>query len=224
MMVSPEGYIAIGDIHGCILSLNALLARLDDEFGTSRTYIFLGDFVDRGPDSKGVIDRLIEFSCTHNCEFIRGNHDQMLLNYYADNTNLEYLSSGGAQTLESYYKDCPDGKLPYAHLKFLINSKLFVETTEFVFVHGGLPPELSVREALDDKSWHSSFLWERRHLEKEHNEWEKTVVFGHTPVRQPIIKEHMIGIDTGCVYKQFGKLTAVILPEREFVQQKRIDF
>ena len=56
------------------------------------------------------------------------------------------------------------------------------------------------------------------------NNWEKTVVFGHTPVRQPIVKNNMIGIDTGCVYEQFGKLTAVLLPEIEFVQQKRIDF
>ena len=224
MTLTPEGYIAIGDIHGCVETLNVLLERLDNEYGTSRTYIFLGDFVDRGPESKKVIDRLIEFSKTHTCEFVRGNHDQMLLNYYADNTYLDYLIFGGAQTLESYYRECPNKKLPYAHLKFLISSKLFVETDEFVFVHGGLPPELTIREALDDESWHDSFLWERRHLEKENNEWEKTVVFGHTPVRQPIIKDKMIGIDTGCVYKQFGKLTAVILPEKDFVQQKRIDF
>lgn len=224
MTHNPEGYIAIGDIHGCIKTLNALLERLTLEYGTDRTFVFLGDMVDRGPDSKKVIERLIEFSKTHTCEFVRGNHDQMLLNYYADNSFLDYLSSGGAQTLESYIQDCPDGKIPYAHLKFLMSTKLYVEAEHWVFVHGGLPPELPVREALDDASWHDSFLWERRHLEKEHNEWEKTVVFGHTPVREPIIKDNMIGIDTGCVYKQFGKLTAVVLPEREFIQQKRIDF
>ena len=54
--------------------------------------------------------------------------------------------------------------------------------------------------------------------------WEKTVVFGHTPVRSPIDTEKQLGIDTGCVYEQFGKLTAVALPERDFIQQKRIDF
>jgi serine/threonine protein phosphatase 1 len=218
-----KGYIAIGDIHGCSATLETLLARLDAEYGAERTYVFLGDYVDRGPNSKQVIDLLLKFSESHNCEFIRGNHDQMLLNYYADNTYYEYLNYGGAVTLESYYSQCPDRKIPFAHLKFLIGTKLFVEADHWVFVHGGLPPKVSVREALDDTAWHDSFLWNRDHLENEENEWEKTVVFGHTPVRQPIQKNNMIGIDTGCVYPQFGKLTAVVLPELEFVQQKRID-
>lgn len=224
MIESPQGFIAVGDIHGCAQTLELLLKRLDDEFSDTRTYVFLGDYVDRGPDSKKVIDQLIAFSKNHRCEFIRGNHDQMLLNYYADNTYYDYLNFGGAQTLESYYRDCPDKKIPYAHLKFLICTKLFVEAEDWVFVHGGLPPKISIREALDNESWYESFLWTREHLENEHNEWEKTVVFGHTPVREPIQKEHMIGVDTGCVYPRFGKLTAVILPEQEFIQQQRIDF
>ena len=82
---------------------------------------------------------------------------------------------------------------------------------------------MTTKEALEDEDVYSSFLWQRDHLQTDNN-WEKTVVFGHTPVRQPIVKNNMIGIDTGCVYEQFGKLTAVLLPEIEFVQQKRIDF
>ncbi len=224
MTQKTEGYIAIGDIHGCVETLKTLLQRLDDDYGASREYVFLGDYVDRGPSSKEVIDTLIEFSQDHTCHFIRGNHDQMFLTYYQDNTYYEYLNHGGAYTLESYYASCPDQKVPYKHLKFLITTKLFHEAEHWVFVHGGLPPNMTVAEALADEDVYNSFLWTRDHLESEDNEWEKTVVFGHTPVRQPIEKDNMIGIDTGCVYEQFGKLTAVILPEKEFVQQKRIDF
>ncbi len=219
-----DGYIAIGDIHGCAQTLTMLLERLDEEYGTSREYVFLGDYVDRGPSSKEVIDILIEFNKTHTCHFIRGNHDQMFMTYYQDNKYYEYLNFGGAHTLESYYATCPDKKVPFSHLKFLAKTKLFHEAEEWVFVHGGLPPNMTIEEALSDEDVYSSFLWNRDHLESEENKWEKTVVFGHTPVRQPIFKDKMIGIDTGCVYEQFGKLTAVILPENDFVQQKRIDF
>lgn len=223
MTKNYKDYIVIGDIHGCSDTLHALLNRLVTEYGDDREYIFLGDYVDRGPNSKEVIDLLITFSKSHHCIFIRGNHDQMFLTYYQDNKYYEYLNFGGAHTLESYYASCPDKKVPYSHLKFLVSTKLFHETDDFVFVHGGLPPNMTTKEALEDEDVYSSFLWQREHLQTDNN-WEKTVVFGHTPVRQPIVKNNMIGIDTGCVYEQFGKLTAVLLPEIEFVQQKRIDF
>ncbi|NBW70053.1 MAG: serine/threonine protein phosphatase, partial [Bacteroidetes bacterium] len=70
--------MAIGDIHGCLKTLKALLKDLISEFGRERTFIFLGDYVDRGPDSKGVIDFLLEFRTEYNCIFLRGNHDAML--------------------------------------------------------------------------------------------------------------------------------------------------
>lgn len=224
MTKHTNGYIAIGDIHGCVETLKLLLTRLHEEYSDTKTYVFLGDYVDRGPSSKQVIDTLLEFKVDHDCVFIRGNHDQMLLTYYSDNRYYEYLNHGGAHTLESYYESCPDNKIPYAHLKFLIGTKLFHEAEHWVFVHGGLPTDRTIKDALEDESIYNSFLWNREHLEKADNEWEKTVIFGHTPVRQPIEGKNMIGIDTGCVYEQFGKLTALILPEREFVQQKRIDF
>jgi serine/threonine protein phosphatase 1 len=223
MINNHKGYIVIGDIHGCAKTLDALLNRLVAEYGDDRTYIFLGDYVDRGPNSKEVIDLLITFSKSNHCIFIRGNHDQMFLTYYQDNKYYEYLNFGGAHTLESYYASCPDKKVPYSHLKFLASTILFYDTNYYVFVHGGLPPNMSIKEALEDEDVFSSFLWQRDHLQIDNN-WEKTVVFGHTPVRQPIVRNNMIGIDTGCVYEQFGKLTAVLLPEIEFVQQKRIDF
>lgn len=216
--------IAIGDIHGCAKTIQALLDRLDNIYGTERTYVFLGDYVDRGPDVKTTIDILIAFSKTHTCVFLRGNHDAMLLNAYPKNNLLDWYDNGGDATMESYQKGDPNVKIPLSHLRFFINTKLYFDTPNWLFVHGGLPPYLTIKEALADESLYSSFLWRRDHLSEEDNVWEKTVIFGHTPARSPITEKNMIGIDTGCVYEHFGKLTAVILPEMDFVQQKRIDF
>lgn len=224
MKENLKGYVAIGDIHGCSKTLTELLRRLENEFGETRTYVFVGDYVDRGPHSKEVVDILIEFNKSHDCVFLRGNHDAMLLRYQQDKSWVDWFDYGGDATMESYYQSCPDSKIPYAHLKFFINTKLYYEAEDFLFVHGGLPIDKTVAEALADESIHSSFLWTRDHINKEVQKWEKTVIFGHTPDRSPIHRKNMIGIDTGCVYQQYGKLTAVALPERDFIQQKNIDF
>lgn len=218
------GYIAIGDIHGCSKTLKLLLDRLDDEFGDSRVYVFIGDYVDRGPDSKGVIDLLLDFRKSHDCVFLRGNHDAMLLNYQADKSWVQWFDNGGATTIDSYGDDGTDTSIPYEHLKFFVDTELFLDTPEYLFVHGGVPADSTIESALKDESLYSSFMWRREHIYSDHNMWEKTVVFGHTPVRSPIDEQRKLGIDTGCVYPQYGKLTAVVLPEKDFVQQKNIDF
>lgn len=216
--------IAIGDIHGCSKTLKVLLNRLDEAFGNSRTYVFLGDYVDRGPDTKGVIDLLIEFSLTHTCEFLRGNHDAMLLMAYPRRNMLDWYDNGGDATMESYQKGDSSVTIPQNHLRFFIKTKLYYDTPNWFFVHGGVPPDKTIKESVATRSLWNSFLWRRDHLESEDNIWEKTVVFGHTPSRSPITGKNLLGIDTGCVYEHYGKLTAVILPEVDFVQQKRIDF
>lgn len=224
MNADTEGYIAIGDIHGCAKTLQALLERLHSEFGTSRRYVFLGDYVDRGPDSKSVIDILIQFDKTHDCVFLRGNHDAMLLSSHKGRYMLDWYDNGGDATMESYQKGDPDKNIPRRHLKFFIDTELFLDTEHWFFVHGGVPTDRTIAESIKDESLYSSFLWRREHIEAEDNKWEKTVVFGHTPVRSPITGKNMLGIDTGCVYESYGKLTAAILPENDFIQQKRIDF
>ena len=216
--------VAIGDIHGCSKTLKALLKRLDEAFGDSRTYVFLGDYVDRGPDTKGVIDTLIDFSKNHTCVFLRGNHDAMLLMAYPRRDMLDWYDNGGDATMESYQKGDTSVKIPQSHLRFFINTRLYYDTPKWFFVHGGVPPDMTIQEAVKNRSLWNSFLWRRDHIEADDNVWEKTVIFGHTPVRSPITGNNKIGIDTGCVYEHLGKLTAVLLPEVDFVQQKRIDF
>ena len=224
MSSKTTGYIAIGDIHGCSKTLTLLLNRLDTDYGTYKTYVFLGDYIDRGPDSKGVIDILIKFGEEHECVFLRGNHDAMLLEAYPKNMFLHWFDNGGDATMESYQHGDSTKKPPQKHLRFLINTKLYYDTPNWFFVHGGVPPSRTIEESVNDESLYNSFLWRRDHITEENNVWEKTVVFGHTPSRFPIANKNRIGIDTGCVYEHFGKLTAVVLPEMEFIQQRRTDF
>ncbi|MBO6524176.1 MAG: serine/threonine protein phosphatase [Balneolaceae bacterium] len=224
MSSEHQDVIAIGDIHGCSKTLQALLNRLDEGYGTTRTYVFLGDYVDRGPDSKGVVDILIEFSNSHNCVFLRGNHDAMLLMAYPSKHMLDWFDNGGDATMESYQKGDSSLEIPQNHLRFFTNTKLYHDASRWFFVHGGIPPNITIKEAVATRRLWNSFLWRRDHIEAEDNVWEKTVVFGHTPVRSPITGKNMVGIDTGCVYEHLGKLTAVLLPEMDFVQQTRIDF
>ena len=94
-----------------------------------------------------------------------------------------------------------------------------------VFVHAGAPPHQTIKQSKNESQSDHFFLWGREHLNAFETPWEKTVVFGHTPRPFPIQKTNMIGIDTGCVYDElgYGKLTAVILPDAEFVQQESLD-
>ncbi|TNE70803.1 serine/threonine protein phosphatase [bacterium] len=218
-----SGFIAIGDIHGCSLTLQALLTQLKPF--EDRTFVFLGDYIDRGPNSKDAVSTLIAFAATHKCVFLRGNHEQMLLDVQNGEPNANWIANGGKMTVQSYLNDAKRFELPYQHTHFFRNTKLFYEADSFLFVHAGIDPDLSVEENIADEAYHEDFMWERRHL-KEQNVWEKTVVFGHTPKPNPIQTSTMLGIDTGCVYKNLpglGKLTAVILPEMTFVQQNCLD-
>jgi serine/threonine protein phosphatase 1 len=224
--MATHEYIAIGDIHGCAASNEALLEKLDQEFSDEPTYVFLGDYTDRGPDSKKVVNQLIAFEQDHECVFLKGNHDQMLLDAYEEGDWNLWLSNGGNTTLGNYDSTPDNFKLPKAHYDFFKNTELYWETKHYFFVHGGISPDLTIEENLNSKHERKQFIWQRDHVYANGNKWSKTVVFGHTPVKEPIVKEHMLGIDTGCVYakKGYGKLTAVALSEMKFIQQDCLDF
>lgn len=211
------GLIAIGDVHGCARSLEALLKALapnaDDHL------IFVGDYIDRGPDSKGVIDVLLELRKSYHCTFLRGNHEALILDYLDRGEFELWRMNGGIETLESYRTEAGKIEIPESHIQFLRETALYLETDDFFFVHAGIRPNMTVAENVL-KSDENTFLWERSHLDVDDLQWEKTVVCGHTPHSEPIDEEKLILIDTGCVYyhhPRMGKLTAVRLPEREFV-------
>lgn len=216
---------AIGDIHGCVATLNALLSRLAP--ASEDHLIFIGDYVDRGPDSKAVVDRLIELEEAAGsgegprCTFLRGNHDQMMLDYvdYPGDPDVYELwtINGGIATLNSYLVN-GNLVLPDSHIAFLRRTELVYETEGFVFVHAGLDPKKTIAANLDPVDPRVA-LWTRAHLKANLKKWEKPVVCGHTPMREPLNNPKLINIDTGAVYHHIqglGVLTAVRLPEREF--------
>lgn len=210
--------IAIGDIHGCVGSLEALLEALAPAPGDH--LVFVGDYIDRGPDSKGVIDRLLDLRATHRCTFLRGNHEALMLDYLDHGREQLWHVNGGLSTLRSYASGFRRRTLiPDEHQQFVRDTELYLDTDETFFVHAGLKPHLTVAENLE-RYGSDVFLWERDHLDATELAWEKLLVCGHTPQPSPINRDRLIAIDTGCVYHmhaELGHLTAVRLPEREFV-------
>lgn len=203
--------------------MEALLEKLEPFY--DRKFIFVGDYIDRGPSSKQVVDYLIEFNKKVNCVFLRGNHEQMLLNAFNKDENRVWMMNGGRSTVKSYGWSQNSASLPEAHEEFYNNTVYYYNTEDYFFVHAGISPAKTIEQSLKDEEDIHGFLWERSHLNVFDTPWEKTVVFGHTPRPNPLIKEKMIGIDTGCVYEQigYGKLTAAKLPEEEFIQQPCLD-
>ena len=221
--MNSQKYIAIGDIHGCVASLKALIDQLKSF--QDRTFIFVGDYIDRGPSSKEVVNFLIGFQQQVDCVFLRGNHEQMMLNALNGSDEQLWLMNGGRTTINSYEKEGGEFTLSDDHQAFYDSLELYYETPDYFFVHAGVDPSKTIKEALQDDRSRQNFMWERSHLNSYQTQWEKTVVFGHTPRPHPIREKNMIGIDTGCVYNRagYGRLTAVSLPEVEFVQQDCID-
>jgi len=221
--VSDQQFIAIGDIHGCRESMVALLEKLRPYY--DRTFVFVGDYIDRGPASKQVVDYLLDFQQEVDCVFLRGNHEQMLLDAFERNDTAMWMMNGGRSTLESYDILESGGSLPEEHEQFYKKTRLYYDADDYFFVHAGLSPAKTIAQSLENEEERQEFLWERSHLNAFETPWEKTVVFGHTPRPRPLQKDKMIGIDTGCVYDRvgYGKLTAVKLPEEEFVMQPCLD-
>ena len=211
------GLIAIGDVHGCALTMDSLLDKLNP--GSDDHLVFIGDYIDRGPDSKGVIDRLIKLKDEVKCTFLRGNHEELLLGYLDMDEYDLWAINGGISTLASYGDATDKSDIPDDHIAFVRETELYFETEHFFFVHAGLRPGLTIAENLASGN-EQVLLWERGHLKAEKLAWGKTVVCGHTPVPYAMNTPKLINIDTGCCFfthPNLGNLTAVRLPEREYL-------
>jgi len=210
---TTEGYkiFAIGDIHGCLWSLEKLLNILPVNWSKDLV-VFLGDYIDRGPDPKGVIEKVLELKELYRDKIIslKGNHEWMFERFLKGIDIDIFLYNGGETTLKSYYKN---GKLeiPEDHLNFLKELKLYYETQDYIFVHAGLRPGKKLEEQNE-----KDLLWIRESFYFSEYKFPKTVIFGHTPFYTPLILDDRIGIDTGCVYG--GKLTAIELPSKKIYQ------
>jgi serine/threonine protein phosphatase 1 len=195
----------IGDIHGCLEPLQRLLEKVRPR--REDPVIFVGDYIDRGPQSRQVVEYLL--TLPFQCTFLLGNHEQMLLNFLAGRDEELFLANGGEATLASYGGDPED--IPAPHLHFFRNLKRMHEAPEFLVVHAGIRPMVPL-EAQDPHD----LVWIRHEFFRFVGTYPKPVVFGHTPLRHVMMAEDRIGIDTGCVYG--NKLTCLKLPAREVIQ------
>jgi len=208
---------AIGDIHGCLEKLKDLMPKtgIDNQ---NDTLIFIGDYIDRGKFSSEVVDHVIRLQKEYKkVVCLRGNHEDMFAHYLEGMNEDMYLNNGGINTLHSYEIILSDDteerkrKIPAEHRKFFKSLLPYYETEDYIFVHAGMKPGLSLQE----QTMHD-LLWIRHEFIDAEYDFGKTVVFGHTPLNNPLINKNMIGIDTGAVYG--GKLTCVELPKIKIYQ------
>lgn len=220
---------AIGDVHGQLDALNSLMAKLDTMAATSsasrKILVFLGDYIDRGLKSRQVIDRMVAGFPGYEVHYLRGNHDETILQFMDDASVGEaWKNYGGLETLGSYgvartkTGDWTDSqahlkeKLPPTHLSFFRNLEMFFEIGDYLFVHAGLRPGIPLAE----QSPHD-LMWIRDDFLNSKSDFGRLVVHGHTPKSAPEIRSNRIGIDTGAYMT--GVLTAIVLEDakQEFV-------
>lgn len=192
--------IAVGDIHGCYDRLCKLLRII--KLKPEDALVFLGDYIDRGFQSKEVVSKLIELNKRKNVICLKGNHEQMLIDFLNNGPTAEgYLVNGGRATLDSYR-----GQPSEEHLSFLKSLPLYYESGRFVFVHAGVIPGIPLEEQdCYDLVWvREEFLEAPAPVIPG-----KVVVFGHTIVGAyaPWIESDRIGLDTGAFLG--GCLTAM---------------
>ena len=202
----------IGDIHGCL----DLLKRLLDKIAWSPerdSLIFLGDYIDRGKDPKGVVDYILDLNIlSSKIECLKGNHEAMFQDFLSGRDRDTFLVNGGWKTLESYGNTIILDQgcvIPPDHRAFYDSLKLYIELEDHYVVHAGFRPGLKVEEQTEE-----DMLWIRKAFIYSDYDFGKKVVFGHTPFHDPLIMENKIGLDTGAVYG--NRLTCLELPEGTF--------
>ena len=220
---------AIGDIHGRLDLLDDLLRRVEDDIAQRRpkkTYIvFLGDLIDRGPDSAGVVERLRTWRPRHGRPiFLGGNHEEVLLTILGGDASIlpSWLKFGGAECAQSYGIDVDAlrrmeddeaieairARVPRAHREFLANFADTFRFGDYLFVHAGIRPGLAV----EDQDPHD-LRWIRDPFLSDAKEHGFVVVHGHTIVPEVDERPNRIAIDTGAYHS--GILTALGIEDRD---------
>lgn len=215
---------AIGDIHGCSDLLDRMVQAIGADLATHPAHdaltVTLGDYIDRGPDSRGVLDRLARNPFPTAYLALKGNHEQLLSTFLTDPSVMGHWRELGAiETLKSYgvsagalmpardyskaaaaFRDA----LPLEHLQFLSQLKLSFDAGSYFLCHAGIRPGVPF-----DRQSEEDLLWIREDFLDSRIDFGKVVVHGHTPVDQPEILPNRINIDTGAFFT--GRLTCVAL-------------
>jgi serine/threonine protein phosphatase 1 len=226
----PDGMriYAIGDVHGRADLLKDVLSAIDVDLAVSppaqALHVFLGDYIDRGPASREVIDLVIARGRTHQTVALRGNHENFPAQFLRDPSMFEeWRTLGGLQTLMSYglepSRNADEGEtsklasrfaaaLPESHARFFSELKPSFSCGDFFFVHAGVKPGVPL-----DRQREEDLLWIREDFLLHEEDFGKMVVHGHTPVRDPDFRDNRINIDTGAYAT--GKLTCLVIEQGE---------
>jgi serine/threonine protein phosphatase 1 len=217
---------AVGDIHGSLVPLRLLRDAIREHAAANpierKCIIYLGDYIDRGFDSRAVIELLINDPLPgFEHVFLKGNHEDGMLRFLADGSNaLFWVAYGGIATMFSYGVKPPDPatdedevtrarkelakKLPPEHLDFLAKLEPYRVEGDYLFVHAGIRPGVPIDEQREE-----DLLWIREDFLRSQQEFGKCVVHGHSITRQPDFQPNRIGIDTGAFAS--GTLTCLVL-------------
>lgn len=214
----PDPIYAIGDIHGQIDMLHAALARIEVDGGPDAQVIFLGDYTDRGPDSRAVLELLIQGQRQgRNWICLRGNHDQIAAMFLEDypRSDARFLVGyhwlhpriGGIETLRSYGVDVPEGDrvykvhqrakaaIPQHHIEFLSNLPRYHLHDDLLFVHAGIQPGVPLNDQDPE-----DLIWIRGEFLNDKTQHPWLVVHGHSHVATPEHHGNRVNLDTGAAY------------------------
>jgi serine/threonine protein phosphatase 1 len=223
----PERVYAVGDVHGRADLLEDLYALIVEDARAApdepTTLVFLGDLVDRGPDSAKVVERVMQLRAesAFRVQVLKGNHEQAMLLFLDDPAfGSTWLQHGGGPTLASYGVYPPAGRgdeaawsavrdafaeaVPPAHVAFLRSLPLYLERGDYLFVHAGVRPGVPL-----ERQTEQDLLWIRQEFLSRPKASDRVVVHGHTPSETPQLTRWRIGIDTGAYAT--GVLSAVRL-------------
>jgi serine/threonine protein phosphatase 1 len=236
---TPGGRLvyAVGDIHGCADLLKDILGKISDDAARAApagrpVLVFVGDYVDRGPGVKDVLDQVIALQKAGRFEVraLKGNHEEFLLRFLQDaSIGATWSEYGGLQTLAAYGVTPPsrrtrskdweptrralEAALPQSHARFLSALETIAIYGDYAFVHAGVRPGVPLADQREE-----DLLWIRDEFLQSSRAFDKVIVYGHTPEAAPVLGRHRIGIDTGAYAT--GVLTALRLEgaERTIIQ------
>ncbi len=203
-------YIAITDIHGELGKLESVLSKIEARHDD--VFVFMGDYIDRGADSKGVVERVIAQSEKNKCIYLIGSHEYAYLHSQKDEYyNFLFWNYGGPATVKSYGSFENIGKI---HGEFFQNLQYYYLTDKYLFIHAGIDPNypLEKQDEVDMVYIRHKFIYSKHNLPQK-------IIFGHTEFEKPYIDEYKIGIDLGCGKYKNSPLCALILDngKEEFV-------
>lgn len=228
----------IPDIHGCISTLKQLI-ETDIQLKKDDAVYFLGDYIDRGHDGKGVIDYIMSLqSSGHDVHYLIGNHEYYCMNafemdkhrlLFKSRIHREWERYGAKATLKSFGVKRPRD-IDEKYIEWMKNGKYFIELDDFILVHAGM--NFNIQNPFDDTM---SMLWARDFKVDTSKTGGKKIIHGHVPVEHSLIQlfinsesYNFIALDNGVYYKDtkvgFGNLMALELNSMELIAQPNVDF